>query len=183
MNKPMEPKMKSKFSLFTTALIACLNCTSPAKAATYNQDTFKIQLDHVAITNADGSNGAPLSATLVALDDSSLHGGQIYRLSDFGADIGDQDGLFTAIDGKVFIPNLVQDELTTYNVTLILTKSSPLEFTVIDLTTSVFEQGAEIKVVFNQGPRGETGPAGADGPRGAAGAQGAQGPAGAQGAT
>ncbi|MEJ2423885.1 MAG: hypothetical protein P8101_05400 [Candidatus Thiodiazotropha sp.] len=161
-------------------LLCCMTLTSFAQAASYNQDTFEITLDHVAVTNIDGSTGDPVGATLVAQDGSGIHGGQVYQLEYLDASVGEQDALYTAVDGKVFIPNLIQDSLTTYNATLIVTRSTPMEFTVIDLTTSVYNDGAEVTVVFNRGPQGDPGPTG---PEGAVGPAGPAGPAGATGAT
>ncbi len=132
------------------------------------------------------NNGVPdfnVSAVLQPLDGGSLHGGQIWKVLNTGAVAGAQDAQFTFQDGKLFIPTLIQDAFISYNVTFLLTNPIQLEFTVIELTVSSFNNGAEIKVVFNQGPQGSTGAAGAQGPDGSQGSQGAQGIQGPIGAT
>lgn len=143
----------------------------------------RIELDNVAVV-MPGTSTLQLSTTLTAIDTLSLRGGQVYKLTSSGAPISDQDALYTGIDGKVIIPNLIHNESISYNATLLLSNTLPLEFTVIGLTTMSYSAGSETVIVFNQGPQGEPGPAGTNGAtglRGPRGAKGATGPAGSQG--
>jgi len=162
--------MKKKILSVAISTLLC-GGINVAHSATY-QDTSAggvISLDNVAID--DSANAA--SAVLTALDGGSLHGGQIYRLASSGVSIGNQDGRYTSIDGKAIIPALVQNEFLRYNVTMLQTKFTPeQEFTVIELTTSTFSDGAAVEIVFNQGPKGDAGSAGTQGATGATGLKG-----------
>ena len=164
-----------------TVAVVLLFGTQSGYAAEYSVPTGGnpglIMLDHVLI---DGSS--TISGVLKATDNLVLHGGQVYRIQSAGLPLSpDQDSIFNSPDGKLIIPELIQDGMTVHNATLLLTSSSPpLQFTVVHLTTEVFNEGDVVKVVFNQGIPGEPGEPGAPGPDGA---QGAPGPPGPQGVT
>lgn len=134
-----------------------------------------IGLGHVLI---DGSS--TVSGVLQATDNLLLHGGQVFQLQSAGPQLSpDQDAIFNSPDGKLIIPELIQGAMTIHNATLLLTNSTPpLQFTVIQLTTTVFEEGDEVKVVFNQGIQGEQGEPGPEGPTGPEGPAGPTGPTG-----
>lgn len=102
----------------------------------------------LTLNNVGGTN---LSATLVALDNGSLHGGQIFTLADTANANGAIDAQYSAADGSVSIPLIDQDAFVAYNATLLLTNPATWEFTVTHLTTTSTHNGSSTKVVFNQG--------------------------------
>lgn len=176
--------MISKRIYRITAILALLCSVQAAHAAEYfvpaGGNPGLIGLDHVLI---DGSS--TVSGVLRATDNLLLHGGQVYVLQSAGPQLSpDQDSIFNSVDGKLIVPELIQGDMTVHNTTLLLTNSSPIQFTVIQLTTTVFEEGDEVKVVFNQGipgekgEQGDPGPAGAEGPKGPTGPTGPTGPVG-----
>ena len=122
-----------------TAILALLCSVQSAHAAKYFVPTGGnnglIGLDHVLI---DGSS--TVSGVLRATDNLLLHGGQVYVLQSAGPQLSpDQDSIFNSVDGKLIVPELNQGDMTVHNTTLLLTKSSPIQFTVVQLTTTVFE--------------------------------------------
>ncbi|MFI3135393.1 MAG: collagen-like protein, partial [Methylococcaceae bacterium] len=139
-----------------------------AYAADYNAITHLIILNNVKI-----SGNPNLSTTLTPTDGAGIHAGQVWSLSTGNA-TGAQDAQYTS-DGKLYIPNLVQDAFITYNASFLLTNVAPLEFTVLDITTTSFSNGAETKVVFNQGVKGDAGLQGSQGAQGLKGDTGSQG--------
>ncbi|MCX7086893.1 MAG: DUF1566 domain-containing protein [Methylococcales bacterium] len=163
----------SKKKSITLMAIALMAITS-AYAADYNAITHLIILNNVQI-----SGNPNLSATLTPSDGAGIHAGQVWSLSTSNA-TGAQDAQYTS-DGKLYLPNLVQDAFITYNASLLLTNVVPLEFTVLDITTTSFSNGAETKVVFNQGAKGDAGLKGDTGLQGIDGAAGVIGVTGTQG--
>ncbi len=167
------------------AFFYCLFSAQHAKAASYLEpqgiNPGEIILDHVVLKNVDGTNSSS-GAKLIALDSKPLHGGQIFKLDALTDSANEPDALYTPIDSKAIIPNLMQSLFVSHNVTLLLTNTNPLEYTVINLATVSKNSGASTLVVFNEGPKGAQGTQGPQGNQGPQGAQGAQGPAGPQGA-
>ncbi len=167
--------------IVSLAVTAVLFGNGEVYAASYNSSLGEIELKNVAGFNNDGNALFSTYGKLIPVDGGTLHGGQIWKVTDMLAPTGTQDATYTNIDGKLFIPNLVQDAFVSYNVTFLLTNPIALEFTIIELTTSSFNNGSETKVVFNQGPKGATGATGPQGSKGDSGDIGPQGPVGLQG--
>ncbi|MEQ1635818.1 MAG: hypothetical protein ABL903_03940 [Methylococcales bacterium] len=139
------------------------------------------------MVNNDGSNSGSAGALLRALDSQPLYGGQIFQLANTFSAARNEDAVFTGSDGKVIIPKLMQNSLLSHNLVLLKTNTTPLQFTVTGLSSSSYSNGAETKVIFNQGipgtatakgDKGDTGATGAKGDKGEKGATGAQGPIG-----
>ncbi|MFI3135639.1 MAG: hypothetical protein QX197_02565 [Methylococcaceae bacterium] len=171
----MKIKIRMKRSLISLAIAHSVLMVSPVDAASYVAPNSPATATMV-FNNVEVNATQHLAAFLSALDNLALHNGQVYQLMSSSEVVNPaivQDALYSEIDGKLYVPYLVQDGGTTYNATLLLTNSSPIQFTVINtITTSLTSAG---EVVFTEGPPGPAGPAGADGKDGATGPAGADG--------
>ena len=142
--------------------------------ANYDAIKHEININNIVQAGILGIPSSSLAALLVPLESGQLPpgaplaGGQVWKLASTNNAFGNLDAYLTMVDKKLFVPNLIQNETITYNVTFSLTKIQPpsYEFTIVELTTSSFNVNDNTKIVFNQGAVGPIGPQGAAGPKG-----------------
>ena len=88
-------------------------------AATYTPpdgtNSGSLQLDNILL-----DTGGNLSVTLIATDQSTLHGGQIYGLTkeQLGTASGEQDGDYYSIMQRIMSKKVVESTTLTHQVTL-----------------------------------------------------------------
>lgn len=96
----------------------------------------KIQIENARLLKRDGLSEY-VSMILVAKDRKPLHEGQVYKLKDLRAsDKMAPDGDYSEFTEILFINFLVQGKTLRHQTTLRLIKEQPMEFEVIEKTTS-----------------------------------------------
>lgn len=170
---------------FGCSLLACQYALAADYTSPSGSNTGVLTINHVLI---DSSSTA--SATLIAVDSSRLHGGQIYTLdiSQIGAASGSQDGTYNSATQKLVAQNVSESTNLNHGVTLSLTgidANNPniANFMVTELKSVTLGVNNTIEnvVIFNQGPKGDTGARGPRGDIGPAGPSGVIGPEGVAG--
>jgi hypothetical protein len=124
----------------------------------------QIALDNVLII--DNLTGATWStgAILQSLDNNPLYGGQVYELQSVipASTTKSQDATYGVHDTLITIPQLSQNAWFNYNMQLIKTNDSPLQFTVVTLSVSLDPTTNPSKpigagIIGTPGPKGDTG--------------------------
>ena len=115
-------------------------CSYSAQAAKYTKSgkkhPAKIQIENARLIKKEGLSDY-VSMTLIAKDKKSLHEGQVYTLKKL--EISTQeiiDGDYNEINEILFINFLIQEKNTRHQTTLRLIKAEPMEFEVIENTSS-----------------------------------------------
>jgi hypothetical protein len=142
-------------------------------------EAASIQVNYLTIIDSVGNHFVN-TGLLKATDTKPLYVGQKYSVSNLTkTSPGTEDGIYGTVDKILVIPELIQNHLPSYNVTLSLTNNEPAELTVTGL--GIFGPQGSTGATGPQGLKGDTGAKGDIGPKGDAGAKGDVGPKGAAG--
>lgn len=139
--------MKKSFFHTSVAVIFGWLVAGVVQAANFNLATpstpAQISIENALITTASGNKHA--SIRLVAKDNEALREGQIYQAHFGPTNVANyQDAQYDEGEETIYIQKLLQAGSLSHQTTLKRTNLHPLEFTIIEITTSVVQPANNI---------------------------------------